>query len=64
MPDPGDAVAWEHYIRQMQAAAEDHVHEEVARLKQANILDADGRVLPEMLPQDMAPGSDTSTSTG
>lgn len=64
IPDPRDATAWEDYIRRMQSAAQGRIHAEVARLQQANILDQEGRVIPDTMPPDMEPGSHTSTITG
>jgi hypothetical protein len=64
IPDPLDAIAWEDYIRRMQIAAQGRIHAEVARLQQANILDQDGRVIPDTMPPDMEPASHTSTITG
>ena len=64
MPDPHDAPAWEAYIRRTQAAAERRVHEEVNRLRCANIIDQDGRVISKATPPDMDPASGTSTVTG
>jgi hypothetical protein len=48
----------------MQSAAQGRIHAEAARLQQANIIDQDGRVIPDTMPPDMEPGSHTSTITG
>jgi hypothetical protein len=64
IPDPRDTIAWEDYIRRMQSAAQGRIHAEAARLQQANIIDQDGRVIPDTMPPDMEPGSHTSTITG
>ncbi|HZF50164.1 MAG TPA: hypothetical protein VE093_16005 [Polyangiaceae bacterium] len=64
MPDPSDAAAWEAYIRKTQVEAEQRVHNEVDRLRRANIVDYDGRIIPETTPPDMDPAAGTSTVTG
>ncbi len=64
MPDPNDAEAWEAYVDRTRVAAGERVRTEVARLRSANILDGDGRVIPEATPADMVPTARTSTITG
>lgn len=64
MPDPADAKAWGAYVQKARATAGDRVHAEVERLRRANILDRDGRVLSDSTPPDMDPMARTSTVTG
>jgi hypothetical protein len=63
-PDPSDAARWSEWLEATGVAAGERIHATLREMQARGILDAEGRLTPGELPEDMRPGSITSVATG
>lgn len=55
-PDPADTVRWEEWLDVTKRAAGVRLRAEIREMQARGILDAEGRLTPGELPEDMRPG--------
>jgi hypothetical protein len=63
-PDPSDAARWSEWLEATGSAAGERIRATLREAQARGILDAEGRLTPGELPEDMRPGSTTSVATG
>ena len=63
-PDPADTVRWEEWLDASMGAAGERIRAAQREMQARGIVDAEGRLTPGELPEDMRPGSTTSVATG
>lgn len=63
-PDPADTVRWAEWLEACRIAAGERITATMREMRARGILDAEGRLTPGELPEDMRPGSTTSVATG
>lgn len=63
-PDPADPVRWAEWLDASMRAAGERIRATLREAQARGILDAEGRLTPGELPEDMRPGSTTSVATG
>jgi hypothetical protein len=63
VPDPTDTVRWEEWLEATLRAGGERLRATMREMQARGILDAEGRLTPGELPEDMRPGSTTSLAT-
>ncbi len=63
-PDPADRERWSEWLEATLRAGGERLAAEQREMQARGILDAEGRLTPGELPEDMRPGSTTSVATG
>jgi hypothetical protein len=63
-PDPADRERWSEWLESTLRAGGERLATEQREMKARGILDAEGRLTPGELPEDMRPGSTSSVATG
>ena len=63
-PDPADTVGWAEWLEDSRITAGERIAATMREMQARGILDAEGRLTPGELPEDMRPGSMTSVATG
>ncbi len=63
-PDPADRERWSEWLEATLRAGGERLAAEQREMKARGILDAEGRLTPGELPEDMRPGSTSSVATG
>ncbi len=63
-PDPADTVRWAEWLDASMRAAGERIRATQREMQARGILDAEGRLTPGELPEDMRPGSKSSVATG
>lgn len=62
-PDPADRVRWDEWLDASMRAAGERIRATEREMQARGILDAEGRLTPGELPEDMRPGSTSSLAT-
>ena len=63
-PDPTDRERWSEWLEATLRAGGERLAAEQREMQARGILDAEGRLTPGELPEDMRPGSTSSVATG
>ena len=63
-PDPADPVQWAEWLDASMRAAGERIRATQREMQARGIVDAEGRLTPGELPEDMRPGSTSSVATG
>lgn len=63
-PDPADPARWAEWLDASMHAAGERIRATQREMQARGIVDAEGRLTPGELPEDMRPGSTSSVATG
>jgi hypothetical protein len=63
-PDPADTAGWAEWLEDSRISSGERIAATMREMQARGILDAEGRLTPGELPEDMRLGSMTSVATG